>query len=79
MTKAKKWGSAEDAKLATLFSKPESKGGVNPKLLTKKDVEAARAKHFPDRPYASFSQVFRSKAAKWQLEKELYGGRRKGK
>lgn len=74
---AKKWGKEEDAKLAALFSKKPSRGGVSTKDLSKPAIEKVRNEHFKDRSYTAFSTLYRKKARQWNLNQSLTGARGK--
>ena len=71
-----KWNKTEDAKLAALFRKPPSRGGISSTDKSQKNIEKARAEHWPNRTYKNFSQLFRSKARKWNLNQTLQGARK---
>ena len=71
----KVWGKVDDAKLSALFRKPPSRGGVSSHDLSQKAIEKVCTTHWPNRPYKSFSQLFRKKARKWNINKTLQGAR----
>ena len=62
LTMAPKWSKADDKKLAELFRKSPSKGGVSTRDLSAKTVRAVGEKHWPGREYKSFGPLFRKKA-----------------
>ena len=70
------WGKLEDNKLRSLFETKLSKGGVNPEDIAKATLEKVIRKHFPDRNYHSFRQLFRRKALKFLLGASLSGRRK---
>lgn len=75
-SKVAQWNKIDDAKLAELFRKPPSRGGVSSSDLSQQHIEQVRSKHWPDRTYKNFSQLFRKKARKWNLNKALQGARK---
>ena len=74
---AKKWGKAEDLKLADLFKRGLRSKGVSPTDLSTKAIRAVLETHFPDREYRSFAPLFRAKARKWNIDQTLRGERGK--
>ena len=75
--KPKRWGDKDDAKLCTLFRKGANKGGLNPKLLTSKDIHKVIDRHFPGAVHKSFCRTYGTRARAWLLEQELAGARKK--
>jgi hypothetical protein len=53
----------------------DSRCGVDPTKREKKDIEAVRAAHFPERTYKNFSQLFKKKAAAFVNDQEIAGAR----
>ena len=73
---APKWGKQDDAKLAALFRKKLSKGGVSPQDLGRDNIEKVRQTHFPERAYRNFAPLFRRKARAFNVESSLAGARK---
>ena len=71
------WKKADDVKLAELFRRGPSKGGISTKGLKPEDIHKVIANFFPDRNYTSFAPLFRRKVAAWNLEQELSGARKR--
>jgi len=74
------WKVADDKKLAELFRKGHSKGGCDPKRKNKEYVQGhVLPKFFPDRieDYKNFGPLYRRKADKWNLNKDLTHARKK--
>lgn len=57
LTITPKWSKDDDAKLASLFRKPRSKGGVSASDLTADTVRAVGEKHWPGREYKNFAPL----------------------
>jgi hypothetical protein len=73
----KKWGKDEDAKLASLFRKGLTHGGVSSKDLTADTIKAINNKYFKERDPKNFSPLFRAKAQAWNIDQSLTGARSK--
>jgi hypothetical protein len=71
--KPKKWSKIDDKTLHELFRRGPRSKGINPKDLSKKNIELAITKFFPGRNYRSFSQLFRNKARAFNLGQTLSG------
>ena len=68
-----RWTTADDSKLATLFSTPRN--GVDPKDLSVEAVKAVHKKYFPQSNYRNFAPLYRAKARDFQVGKTLEGHR----
>lgn len=77
----KSWCKADDDKLASLFRKPVSKGGIDHTDVHQKTVRHILDTFFPERKedYHNFAPLFRKKCSKWALGKALNNARAKGK
>lgn len=78
---AKKWRSEDDLKLAELFRKGQSKGGVRSKDFNRQYIKEVLLKHFPERGeeyLTNFAPLFRRKAAKWVTDQAKRKARQKG-
>lgn len=73
--RSKKWSKEHDALLLSLFQKQPSKGGILASDTSKNTIKAIINKHFPDRQYSSFSQLFRRKAREFLINQTLAGTR----
>jgi hypothetical protein len=73
----RKWGKADDTKLAELFRSGPRGGGVSSTDLVAKNIHAVIQAHFPSREYKNFAPLFRSKARAWNIDQALAGQRSK--
>ena len=55
-----RWGTADDAKLTTLWRTPHN--GVDYTKLDQKSVKAVHQEHFPTTKYQNFAVLYRNKA-----------------
>jgi hypothetical protein len=77
MATPKKWGKADDAKLANLFQKGIRAGGASSTDLNSKNIHHIIRAYFPNREYKNFAPLFRSKARAWNIDQTLTGQRSK--
>jgi hypothetical protein len=78
---AKKWRSEDNLKLAELFRKGPSKGGVTTKNTNRQYIKEVLLRHFPERGeeyLTNFAPLFRRKAAKWVVDQEKRKARKRG-
>ena len=77
----KSWSKADDEKLAALFRKFPSKGGIDHTDTHRTTVRAVLDKFFPERKedYHNFAPLFRKKCSKWALGLAKNNARGKGK
>ena len=78
LPKPPQWGQSDDAKLLNLFRRGPRNGGVDSENTHYKYIQQhVLTPHFPERinDYNNFAAVYRSKAAKFELEKKLAGAR----
>jgi hypothetical protein len=73
MTTQTKWAAADNAKLAHIFRKGPTNGGVDIGDLSVAYVTSVHNKHFPARDYNNFAPLFRKKARAWNIEKSFEG------
>ena len=69
----KRWGKANDSKLATLFSTPVK--GIDPKELSAEAVKAVHKAYFVQTNYQNFAPLYHAKARAFKVGKTLEGHR----
>ena len=74
------WKTLDNTKLAELFHKPPSRGGVDRKQKDKKYVEQIFKNHFAERDgdFHKFYPLYKKKSAKWLLDQDLSHARGDG-
>ena len=78
MPKQKQWDKKDSAALVILFQKGAvSRGGRSPTDLSKENIEAVRAKHFPEVKYSNFRRHYRRLASQFETNEKLTGARKK--
>lgn len=71
------WKEEDNKKLAALFAKKPSQGGVSAKDLSTKHIDSVHEKHFKQSTeLKNFRPLFRKKARQWNLNRTLTGSRR---
>lgn len=71
------WKGEDDKKLAALFAKKPSQGGVDYRDLSTKYIDSVHEKHFrTSTELKNFRPLYRRKARAWNIHKSLTGGRR---
>ena len=74
-TKPSNWSGADDEKLFVLFRKGTRNGGCSPTDLSKPNIEAVRARFFPERTYRNFSVQYRKKSSIFNINQAVSGGK----
>ena len=74
-SRAIKWNKEHDKILLKLFETPVSRGGISSDNLSKEAIKEVIRVHFPDRNFKSFASLFRNKARKFNINRQLNGAR----
>ena len=77
------WSKKDDAKLAELFRKGPSHGGISSNDTSVNTAKKVLLTHFPERckpdvhkAYKNFGPLFREKARAWNINQTLTGARK---
>ncbi|GAX24472.1 hypothetical protein FisN_2Hu039 [Fistulifera solaris] len=74
-----RWGNPDNAKLRVLFEQGLRNGGADPGDLSQPAIERVRFRHWKDRDYHAFAQIYRKKARAYLANGTLVGARRGGR